>query len=57
MKHNIEISTIEALLIIQLLHEDNMSNETDRLMAKRLKDMIIEKVSNELSSEVHYAAR
>lgn len=57
MKHNIEISTVEALLIVQLLHENNLSNETDKIIAKRLKDMIIKKVSSEFSNEVSYATR
>lgn len=49
MKHNIEISTVEALLIVQLLRENNLENETDKLIAKRLKDTIIEKVASQLS--------
>jgi hypothetical protein len=57
MKHNIEISTVEALLIVQLLHENNLSNETDKIIVKRLKDMIIKKVSSEFSNEVSYATR
>lgn len=48
MKHNIEVSTVEALLITQLLRENNLENETDKAMAKRLKDMIIKKVATEL---------
>ena len=49
MNHNIEISTTEALLIVQLLRENDLENETDKLIAKSLKDMIIKKVTNELS--------
>ena len=49
MKHNIEISTVEALLIVQLLRENALENETDKLIAQRLKDMIIEKVATQLS--------
>ena len=49
MKHNIEIDTVEALLIIQLLRENSLDNDTDRLIAKRLKDTIIEKVAAKLS--------
>ena len=49
MKHNIEISTVEALLIVQLLRENELENETDKLIAQRLKDMIIEKVATQLS--------
>lgn len=45
MKHNIEINTVEALLIAQLLCENDLQNETDRQIASRLKDMIIEKVA------------
>ena len=48
MKHNIEISTVEALLIVQLLRENSLENETDKLIAKRLKDTIIEKVAMQL---------
>ena len=51
MKHNIEISTVEALLIVQLLRENSLENETDKLMAKNLKDMIIEKVASQLSEK------
>ena len=57
MKHNIEISTVEALLIVQLLRENELQNETDRLIAERLKDTIIKKVSTALSDEVGYASR
>lgn len=57
MKHNIEISTVEALLIVQLLRENELQNETDRLIAERLKDTIIKKVSTALSDEVSYASR
>lgn len=49
MKHNIEISTVEALLIVQLLRENDLQNETDKLIAERLKDTIIEKVAMKLS--------
>ena len=52
MKHNIEISTVEALLIVQLLRENVLENETDRLMASRLKDVIIERVAEQLSEDV-----
>jgi len=51
MKHNIEISTVEALLIVQLLRENVLENETDKLIAQKLKDMIIEKVATELSEK------
>lgn len=49
MNHNIEISTVEALLIVQLLRENELENETDKAMAKRLKDTILKKVTAELS--------
>lgn len=51
MKHNIEISTVEALLIVQLLRENALENETDKLIAQRLKNMIIEKVATQLSEK------
>ena len=51
MKHNIEINTVEALLIVQLLRENALENETDKLIAKRLKDMIIEEVAAQLSEK------
>lgn len=51
MKHNIEISTVEALLIVQLLRENSLENETDREMARRLKDTIIKRVTTQLSSK------
>ena len=49
MKHTIEISTIDALLLVQLLHTNNLENETDKLMAERLKDKILEKVGKNLA--------
>lgn len=49
MKHSIEISTVEALLIVQLLRENELKNQTDKVMAKSLKDLIIKKVAAELS--------
>ena len=51
MKHSIEISTVEALLIVQLLRENILENETDKLIAQRLKDMIIEKVTSVLQEK------
>ena len=51
MKHTIEIDTVDALLIVQLLRENNLENETDRLIAKNLKDKIIELVGRELSEQ------
>ena len=49
MKHTIEIDTVDALLIVQLLHENYLKNETDKLIAERLRNEIIEKVGKELS--------
>lgn len=48
MKHTIEISTIDALLIVQLLHENNMQNETDKRIAERLRENILETVGKQL---------
>ena len=51
MKHTIELSTVDALLIVQLLRENNLESKTDRLIAERLKNEIIEKVGKELSKQ------
>lgn len=51
MNHTIEIDTVDALLIIQLLIENNLENETDKLMANRLKEKIIKEVSKDLSEQ------
>ena len=51
MKHTIEISTVDALLIIQLLHDNNLQNKTDKLIAERLRNEIIEKVGKELTEQ------
>lgn len=51
MRHTIEINTVEALLIVQLLRENNLENETDRLIAERLKDKIVKIVGKELSEK------
>lgn len=51
MKHSIEISTVEALLIVQLLRENELQNETDKQIANRLKDTIIEKVTSVLQEK------
>lgn len=48
MKHTIEISTADALLIVQLLRENQLENETDRLIAERLKYEIISQVNEDL---------
>ena len=51
MKHTIEISTADALLMIQLLRENNLENEIDKFGAERLKEKIITTVSEDLSKE------
>lgn len=51
MKHTIEINTVEALLIVQLLRENNFESETDKLIAERLKERIVGAVSRELSEK------
>lgn len=51
MNHKIEISTVDALLIVQLLRENQLENETDKIMAKRLKDKITSIVSKDLSEQ------
>lgn len=52
MKHTIEISTTEALLLLHVLDEmqvqRTLTNETDKQMAKRLLKRILEKVVTEL---------
>lgn len=48
MKHTIEINTIDALLIVQLLHDNHLENEIDKLIAERLRNKIIEQVGKEL---------
>ena len=51
MKHTIEISTVDALLIAQLLRENNLENETDKEIAKNLKNMLVELVAKDLSEK------
>ena len=51
MKHTVEIDTVDALLLVQLLHENNLENETDKRIARRLKDIIIEKVCLDLQRQ------
>ena len=51
MKHTIEINTVEALLVVQLLRENNLESETDKLIAERLKERIVKAVSKELSEK------
>ncbi len=55
MKHIIEISTVESLLIINLLEEPKiqvgLQNEDDRQMARRLRNRIRKEVMAELSKQ------
>lgn len=51
MKHTIEIRTVDALLIVQLLHDSHLENEIDKLIAERLRNEIIEKVAKDLSEQ------
>ena len=51
MKHTIEISTVDALLIVQLLHDNYLENEIDKAIAERLRNEILEKVGKELSDQ------
>lgn len=48
MKHTIEINTVEALLLIELLYYNRLKNTTDKLMAERLRNRIIEEVHKDL---------
>ena len=48
MKHTIEISTVDALLIVQLLHDNHFKNVVDKAIAERLRNEIIEKVGRDL---------
>lgn len=51
MKHTIEIRTVDALLIVQLLHDNHLKNETDKRIAERLRTEIIEKVTEDLQNK------
>ena len=42
MKHTIEIKTVDALLIVQLLHDNHFENVVDKTIAERLRNEIIE---------------
>ena len=53
MKHAIEISTVDALLIVQLLHDNHFENVTDKAIAEKLRNKIIEKVGKELYESVN----
>lgn len=53
MNHTIEINTTDALLIVQLLHDNHLENEVDKAIAERLRNKIIEKVGKELYESVN----
>lgn len=42
------INAIDCLLILRLLNNNNLENETDKLLAERLKEKIAKKVKKEL---------
>lgn len=49
MKHVIEMSTVEALLVFNLLDKIDIQNEIDKQIAERLKERIMDTVANQLS--------
>lgn len=51
MNYTIEIDTIDALLIVQLLHDNYLKNETDKLIAENLRNKIIDMVGKELTKK------
>ena len=51
MKHAIEISTVDALLIVQLLHDNHFENVVDKAIVERLRNKIIEKVGKITDNE------
>jgi DNA-directed RNA polymerase specialized sigma subunit len=53
MKHTIEINTVDALLIVQLLHDNHFENVVDKAIAERLRNEIIEKVGKDLYESVN----
>ena len=53
MKHAIEISTVDALLIVQLLHYNHFENVVDKTIAERLRNKIIERVGKDLYESVN----
>lgn len=53
MKHTIEINTVDALLIVQLLHDNHFENVVDKSIAKRLRKEIIEAVGKELCESIN----
>lgn len=53
MKHAIEISTVDALLIVQLLHDNHFENVVDKTIAERLRNKIIERVGKDLYESVN----
>ena len=57
MKHTIEINTVDALLIVQLLHDNHFENDTDKLIAERLRNKIIKKVGKELSEHTKHKTK
>lgn len=44
-----KFNAIDCLLILRLLNNNNLENETDKLLAERLKQKITKKVKKELS--------
>lgn len=48
MKHKIEFTTVDALLLIQLLNENNFENEIDKKLANNLRQNILDVVGNDL---------
>ena len=53
MKHAIEISTVDALLIVQLLHDNHFEKVVDKTIAERLRNKIIERVGKDLYESVN----
>ena len=51
MKHTIEISTADYLLLYHVLSENNLENEIDKLCAERLKEKISEIVIKDFLSK------
>ena len=53
MKRTIEINTVDALLIVQLLHDNHFENVVDKTIAERLRNKIIERVGKDLYESVN----
>ena len=53
MKHAIEISTVDALLIVQLLHDNHFENVVDKTIAERLRNKIIKRVGKDMYETVN----